>query len=152
VARNDKSPFFDDIGLSLMPAGPKERSLLVGTDHYCIPKYSKSIDPAKELLRHLMKPDIYEARFQENQSYIAGISPKHDQMLGWDKLPPAVKIFRDLGPVARAVGFPGPASQKAGLAWSKYIVVDMFARAIQGESPEAAVKWAETELKAVYEV
>ncbi|MCC7372272.1 MAG: extracellular solute-binding protein [Chloroflexi bacterium] len=152
VARNDKSPFFDDIGLSLMPAGPKERALLVGTDHYCIPKYSKSIDAAKELLRHLMKPEIYEARFQENQSYIAGVSPKHDQMLGWDKLPPVVKIFRDLGPVARAVGFPGPANQKAGLAWSKYIVVDMFAKAIQGESPEAAVKWAETELKQVYEV
>ena len=73
-------------------------------------------------------------------------------MLGWDKLPPTVKVFRDLGPIGRALGYPGPASQKAGLAWSKYIVVDMFAKAIQGESAESAVKWAETELKQVYEV
>jgi hypothetical protein len=28
----------------------------------------------------------------------------------------------------------------------------MFGKAVQGDSPEAAVKWAETELKAVYEV
>lgn len=29
-------------------------------------------------------------------------------------------------------------------------VVDMFARAVQGESPEAAVKGAETEMKQIY--
>ena len=62
--------------------------------------------------------------------------------------PPPAGAVRPL----RAVGFPGPANQKAGLAWSKYIVVDMFGRAIQGESAESAVKWAEGELKQVYEV
>jgi len=103
------------------------------------------------MLRYLMRPDVYEARFLENQSYIAGISPQHDRMLPWDKLPPSVTVFRDLGPIGRTVGWPGPASQKAGLAWSKYIVVDMFARAIQGESAEAAARWAENELKSIYE-
>jgi hypothetical protein len=29
-------------------------------------------------------------------------------------------------------------------------VIDMFAKAIQGDSPEAAVAWAENELKQVY--
>ena len=52
---------------------------------------------------------------------------------------------------ARTLGWPGPPNQKAGLAWTKYIIVDMFARAIQGDRPEAAVAWAETELKAIYE-
>jgi len=152
VARSDQAPFFDDIALDLMPAGPKERALLVGTNHYCIPKYSKNVDAAKELLRYLMRPEVYEPRFLENQSYIAGISPKQDQMLPWDRLPPAIRIFRDVGQYARAVGFPGPASQKAGLAWSKYIIVDMFARAVKGESAESAVTWAEGELKQIYEV
>lgn len=33
---------------------------------------------------------------------------------------------------------------------TKYIVVDMFARAVQGDTPEAAVAGAENEMKHVY--
>ncbi|MCC6178607.1 MAG: extracellular solute-binding protein [Chloroflexi bacterium] len=151
VARNDNMPFFDDIGLANIPSGPKDHALLLGTDHYVIPKYSQNVDAAKELLRYLMRPDVYTPRFLENQSYIAGISPQHDAMLPWDQLPPAVSVFRDLGPIGRTVGWPGPASQRAGLAWSRYTVVDMFARVIQGEPAESAAAWAEGELKSVYE-
>jgi multiple sugar transport system substrate-binding protein len=35
--------------------------------------------------------------------------------------------------------------------YSKYIIVDMFAKAAQGMKPEDAVKWAETELRKIYE-
>ena len=98
-----------------------------------------------------MRPEIYEPRFLENQSYIAGISPKHDQMLPWESFRRPSRCSAISASIARAVGFPGPANQKAGLAWSKYVVVDMFARAVQGESAESAVAWAETELKTVYE-
>jgi multiple sugar transport system substrate-binding protein len=33
---------------------------------------------------------------------------------------------------------------------SKYIIVDMYAKAIQGMEPKKAVEWAETEMKAIY--
>jgi multiple sugar transport system substrate-binding protein len=33
---------------------------------------------------------------------------------------------------------------------TKYIVVDMYAKAIQGMPAEDAVKWAEGELKTIY--
>jgi multiple sugar transport system substrate-binding protein len=33
---------------------------------------------------------------------------------------------------------------------TKYIIVDMYAKAIQGASAEDAVKWAESELKKIY--
>ena len=33
---------------------------------------------------------------------------------------------------------------------SKYIIVDMYAKAVQGMSAEDAVKWAEGEVKKVY--
>jgi len=42
-------------------------------------------------------------------------------------------------------------SGKATAAFSKYIVVDMYAKAVQGMKAEDAVKWAEGELKKVYE-
>ena len=42
--------------------------------------------------------------------------------------------------------------QKAAEALTKYIVVDMYAKAVQGMPAEEAVKWAETELKKIYSV
>lgn len=150
VARNDKMPFFEDIGLDPVPAGPKGRYLLPGLTQYVIPSYSKNVDAAKALLKWLMRPDVYTPRFLFNQSYIGGVSPKMDASLPWNNFPASVQVFKDIGTYARTLGWPGPPIQKAGLAWSKFIVVDMFARAIQGESAESAVAWAEGELKQVY--
>ena len=45
----------------------------------------------------------------------------------------------------------GPATAKATEAYTKYIVTDMYAKAVQGMSAEDAVKWAEAELKKIYE-
>jgi len=52
---------------------------------------------------------------------------------------------------ARQVGYAGPPGRKATEVLSKYIIVDMFAKAIQGMKPEDAVSWATGELKKVYE-
>src|SRR3989442_430048 len=46
----------------------------------------------------------------------------------------------------------GEPTGKATEAFSKYIIVDMFAKAVQGLKAEDAVKWAEGELKKIYEV
>jgi multiple sugar transport system substrate-binding protein len=97
-----------------------------------------------------MREDIWMPWFDVNASYLGGISEKHDAAAGWDKLPPITQVFKKAGPIARWAGWPGPPNQKSGLAWSKYIVVDMYAKAIQGESPESAVAWADGELKQVY--
>ncbi len=43
AAKNDKSPFFEDIGLMLNPPGPKGTALLPGYDSYGIMRYSKYI-------------------------------------------------------------------------------------------------------------
>jgi multiple sugar transport system substrate-binding protein len=53
--------------------------------------------------------------------------------------------------VTRAFGYPGPASAKATEVYTKYIIVDMYAKAVQGTKAEDAVKWAESELKKIYE-
>ena len=50
----------------------------------------------------------------------------------------------------RQVGHAGPPGRKATEALSKYIVVDMFAKSIQGMAPEEAVKWAAGELRKIY--
>ena len=48
------------------------------------------------------------------------------------------------------MGYAGPPSQKAAEVQTKYIIVDMYAKAVQGMKPEDAVKWAHDELVKVY--
>ena len=42
------------------------------------------------------------------------------------------QVFKQFGPKVRPIGWPGPPDQRAGLAWSKYIVVPL----------SAAIVWA----------
>ena len=43
-----------------------------------------------------------------------------------------------------------PARRAAAEAISKYIIVDMYAKAVQGAAAEEAVKWAHDELGKIY--
>jgi multiple sugar transport system substrate-binding protein len=65
-------------------------------------------------------------------------------------LDPQVEPFKDIVKYGRHFGYAGPASRKAAAAWSKYIIVDMFAKAVQGTPPKEAIKWASSEIKQVY--
>ena len=65
---------------------------------------------------------------------------------------PVMTPFRDAPLGSKAAGYPGPASRKAAEALTKYIVVDMYAKAVQGMPAEDSVKWAEAELKKIYAV
>jgi multiple sugar transport system substrate-binding protein len=48
------------------------------------------------------------------------------------------------------VGYAGPPDRKAAEVVSKYIIVDMYAKAIQGMAAEEAAKWAHGEVAKVY--
>ena len=49
--------------------------------------------------------------------------------------------------LGRVYGHAGPAGPKAAEVLSKYIIVDMYAKAVQGMSAEDAVKWADGEVR-----
>jgi len=61
-----------------------------------------------------------------------------------------MKGFRTAPDNSRTMGFAGPPSAKATEVYSKYVIVDMFAKGVQGSSPDEAVKWASAELKKIY--
>jgi multiple sugar transport system substrate-binding protein len=150
VARKDKSPFFDDIALDLIPGGPKGRFIWVLSNHYSIMKYTKNVEAAKAFIRWSMQDSVWMPWFELSGSYYSGVGEKQDNNPLWDKFPPVTRVFKGAGKISRAPGHAGPFNQKAGLAQSKYIIVDMFAKAVQGDSPESAVAWAENELKQAY--
>jgi len=66
-------------------------------------------------------------------------------------MPTSVTIFRELPKYGRNAGYAGPYNRKAAEVWAKYIIVDMFAKVVKGESPKSSIASAEQELKNVYE-
>ena len=63
----------------------------------------------------------------------------------------AMKPFRTAARGSRMFGYAGPPSAKATGVYSKHLITDMYARAVQGVAPEDAVRWAHVELKKIYE-
>ena len=67
----------------------------------------------------------------------------------WDD-DPVMAPFKVAGQLGRLPGYAGPPDRKAAEVLTKYIIIDMYAKAVQGMPAEEAVKWADGELKKIY--
>ena len=144
-------PLVQDIEhAALMPAGPAGQFALYGGQQHSIMKYSKNVKLAKDFLRWLHQKENYEKWFQVNEGYSVGSTKVWEEHPMWGQIDKPLQVFRQAVRKTFAFGHPGPASAKATEAYTKYIIVDMYAKAAQGMKAEEAVKWAETELKKVY--
>jgi multiple sugar transport system substrate-binding protein len=114
-------------------------------------KYSKNQKAAKDLLRWLHKNENFEKWFQVCEGYSVASTTAWEKHAMWNKIDKPLQMFRTAARETRIFGHAGPSTGKATEAFSKYIVVDMFAKAAQGMKAEDAVKWAEGELKKIYE-
>ena len=63
---------------------------------------------------------------------------------------PVLAPFKQIPVTGRLAGYAGSPNQQAAEVQTKYIVVDMYAKAIEGMSPADAVKWAHGEMVKVY--
>lgn len=154
VARNnpEKVPpgFADKLDHFLLPQGPAGRYHTVTPFHNCIAKYSPNKEAAKEYIRFIHKKENFEKFLVVNNGYINGPLPEYQEHPMWEK-DPAITIYRELPKYGRSAGYAGPYDRSASEVWAKYIIVDLFAKAVKGESPQGVIAWAEKELKNVYE-
>ncbi|TXL70660.1 extracellular solute-binding protein [Vineibacter terrae] len=111
--------------------------------------YSKNQKAAKEFLRWFHSPAVYEKWFVVQKGFATGPTRSWENHKVWDE-DPVMAPYRVAGRLGLVYGHAGPAGQKAAEVLSKYIIVDMYAKAVQGMSAEDAVKWAEAEVKKVY--
>ncbi len=145
-------PLFQDIEhAALMPKGPAGQFALYAAFQHAVMKYSKNQKLAKDFLRWLHQKENYGRWFEVNEGYSVGATKVWEEHPMWSKVDKPLQVFRQAARVTRAFGHPGPATAKATEAYTKYIIVDMFAKAVQGMKAEDAVKWAEAELKKIYE-
>jgi multiple sugar transport system substrate-binding protein len=160
VAKRQKDKIMDDKGQPLyldiehgapLPAGPAGQSALFLVHQHAVMKYSKNQALAKDFLRWLHQKDIYEQWFQVNEAYSVGATNAWEDNPMWSKVDRPLRVFQRAARKIRMYGYAGPSTAKSSEAYSKYIIVDMYAKAVQGMKAEDAVKWAQGELVKIYE-
>ena len=112
-------------------------------------KYSKNQDAAKKFIAWVSSKEGHEKWFLSQKGFSIGATKDWQKHKMWDE-DPVMLPFRNAADNAKFPGYPGPASAKAAEGLSKYIIIDMYAKAVQGMSAEDAVKWAHDEMVKVY--
>ena len=143
------TPLWQDILHGTLPKGS------AGQFSYQLPMtnmlmgYSKQKDAAGKFIAWITSKPVYQAWFDSQGGYTVGATTVWEQDPIWSK-DPVMAPFRTVGRGAQFPGFPGPADRHAAEVLSKYIIIDMFAKAVQGMPAEDAVKWATGEVKKIY--
>lgn len=149
----EKAPspdFADKLDHFLIPKGPHGRYHTAGPQSNCIMRYSKNKELARDYIRFIHEDKNYEEFLVTNHGYINGPLPKWQQHPMWEE-DPAITIYRELPKYGRNYGYAGPYNRQSSEVLAKYIIVDLFAKVVKGDSPQSAIAWAEQELKNVYE-
>ena len=114
-----------------------------------MPTYSKNQKAAKDFLKWAHSKPVYEKWFVSQKGFATPPTAEWEKHKVWDE-DPVMTPYKVAGRLGRTPGYAGPADAKAAEVLSKYIITDMYAKAVQGMPAEEAVKWAEGELKKVY--
>jgi len=143
------TPMFKDIQHAAIPKGPAGGYNSPGVFTDMLMGYSKNQAAAKEFMRWMRSKPVFEEWFVSQQGYSCGATKMWETHKVWEA-DPVMMPFHDLPSAGRLVGYAGPPNRKAAEVVTKYIVVDMYAKAIQGMPAEEAAKWAHGEAAKVY--
>jgi multiple sugar transport system substrate-binding protein len=143
------TPLWQDTLHGAVPKGP------AGQFSYQLPMtnmlmgYSKQQDAAKKFLAWITSKPVYQAWFNSQGGYSVGATTIWEQDPIWN-VDPVMAPYRQIGRAAHFPGYAGPADRYAAEVLSKYIIIDMYAKAVQGMAAEDAVKWATGEVKKIH--
>jgi multiple sugar transport system substrate-binding protein len=150
LAAKDENPELaedtDHVGYFEGPAG---RFNLLGSRSHGILSHSDNVDGAKEFLEWWYHPDRFRAWQEAQQGYNLTPVPEYidDPYYTED---PKLEAYAEVAEYARNKGYAGPSNQDAALSFSRYIVVDTFARALDSGDAEEAIEWGADQLERIY--
>ena len=142
-------PLNKDILHAPLPKGPAGQFGFHLLQSNMIMKYSKNQDAAKEFLKWLHTEANYRKFFESQKGFATPCTAKWENDPLWN-VDPVMTPYKVAARLGQAIGFAGPPDAKAQEGLSKYIITDMYAKAVQGMPAEDSVKWAESELKKIY--
>jgi len=143
------TPLWQDIQHAPLPKGA------AGQFGYHLPMsnmlmgYSKNQKAAKDFIRWVTSKEIYQKWFNSQQGYSVGATTIWEKDPLWEK-DPIMLPFRVAARAGQFPGYAGPADAKAAEVLSKYLITDMYAKAVQGMAAEDAAKWAHEEVVKVH--
>ncbi len=143
------TPICKDMFHAPLPRGPAGQFSYHVPFSNIVPAYTPNQKAAKEFLRWFQSKDIYGQWFTSQQGFSVGSTKMWEQDPLW-KIDPVMAPFRTAAESGRYAGYAGPAGRAAAEAISKFIIVDMYTKAVQGMAPEDSVKWAHGELLKIY--
>ena len=145
----DGKPMKDDVFHTPLPKGPAGQFSWHVPFADMVMGYSKNQKAAKDFLRWFHTAKIYEQWWVTQQGFSVGPTKMWENHKLWQQ-DPIMLPFRIAAETGRFAGYAGPANRNAAEVISKYIISDMYAKAVQGLAPEDAVKWAHAELVKIY--
>ena len=142
-------PMKEDIRHSPLPKGPKGQFGFHLFQSHMVMSYSKNQKAAKEFLTWIHTPANYEKWFVSQRGYSTPPTAQWEKHKMWDE-DPVMAPFKIAAKLGLSPGYAGPPNRKSAEVLTKYIITDMYAKAVQGMSAEEAVKWAAEEVGKVY--
>ena len=130
-------PLKDDIFHAPLPKGPAGQFSYHVPFSNIVPAYTKNQKAAMDFLRWFQSKDIYEQWFTSQQGFSVGATKMWQDDPLW-KVDPVMAPFRTAAHSGRFAGYAGPAGRAAAEVISKFIIVDMYTKAVQGMAPEDA--------------
>ena len=142
-------PLKDDCFHAPLPRGPAGQFSYHVPFSNLIPSYGTNQKAAGDFLRWFHSIDIYDTWFTSQQGFSVGTTKMWENNKLW-KVDPVMAPFRTAAESGRFAGYAGQAGRAAAETISKFIIVDMYAKAVQGMPADEAVKWAHSELVKIY--
>src|SRR6266446_5146531 len=136
------APMKTDIQHAQLPKGPAGQFAFHLFQSHMLMGYSRNQKAAKEFMKWIHTPANYEKWFNVQKGFATGPTKQWENHKMWQE-DPVMAPYRVAPRLGRVYGHAGPAGPKAAEVLSKYIIIDMYAKAVQGMSAEDAVKWAE---------
>jgi multiple sugar transport system substrate-binding protein len=142
-------PLKDDIFHAPLPSGPAGQFSYHVPFSNLVPTYGSNQKAAKDFLRWFHSAEVYNTWFTSQQGFSVGTTRQWENHKLWND-DPVMTPFRTAAESGRFAGYAGPAGRAAAETISKFIIVDMYAKAVQGMEAEEAVKQAHAELVKIY--
>ena len=141
----------DDIWHSAFPAGPAGQFCQLGCRSMAAMSYSPNTEAAVEFLEYFYTPEVFIPWLEAQGGYIIPMAPDYADLEIYTGNP-SLAPYPAVSDYSRNKGYAGPANQKAAEANARYVIVNMFAQAIQSGDAAGAVQQAETQLQRIYGV
>jgi len=138
-----------DIRHAQLPKGPAGQFAFHLFQSHMLMGYSRNQKAAKEFMKWIHTPANYEKWFVSQKGYSTPPTQTWEKHKMWDE-DPVMAPFKLAGRVGLTPGYAGLPNRKAAEVLTKYIITDMYAKAVQGMTAEAAVAWAHEEVSKVY--